>query len=106
MKNLSLNDIASRIADAVLEHRIVSKTSLVAAIRPILEIWIKKADATKKYNGKKTPLAALQKTIESRDVQSEFWRQEMIKIKGKDNMREYYDNLDSLLIEKGYKNPK
>ena len=90
MDNLSLDEIASRIADKVLETRIVSKKELTEKIRPLLKIWLKKADTTKKYR-KKTPEAVLQYTIELEKSTSRFWLEVAREKIGLNNMKPFYD---------------
>ena len=107
MQNLTLDDITDRIIDAILDSNMFNRVSLQPKIRAILKIWLKKTDETKKYkHRKKTPEAALQKTIESRELQANFWRQFMIDKHGKENMQPFYDMLNKQMIEKGYMKPK
>ena len=99
MEDLSLNEIASRIADAVIEKSYVSKRDLQERIRPLLKIWLKKADSFKRQKASKSKL---QETIESRDIQQKFWLKKYKELIGSENMQPHYDELTEILKAGGY----
>lgn len=100
--DLSLDEIADRIIDAVLNERHINRESLRKIIRPILKIWLKKTDG---FRRQKAPKSKLQFTIENREIQQKYWMNKLKDMVGKDNMQSYYDELDSILVAEGYKKP-
>lgn len=104
MADLSIDEIASRIVDAIMAQPFIYREKLTEIITPVLKIWIKQTD---KY--KKTGVAhidKLQATIQSRDIQQKFWLGKVKELTGPDRMQVYYDELDQILVREGYKNPK
>lgn len=91
MSDLSINEIAERAACAILEERYINKDSIVARLKPILKIWLKKADATKKYKGRNTTLSKLQATIEEEKSEKTFWKNKVKEIDG-NNMTKHYES--------------
>ncbi len=102
MNNLTLDEIAQRISDVVLGEKFLNKKSLQSKIRPILSIWIKKADKTKKYRGKTTPESKLQWTIEKEKITSKFWLNTLRAEIGEENVKKYYKKQQELLKSEGY----
>jgi len=100
MEDLSLNDIAEKIINAILQEPHINRESLQLRIRPILKIWLKKTD---EFRTPKVPKTKLQFTIENREIQLRYWLNITRKIAGLENMQPYYDELDKELKEKGYK---
>jgi hypothetical protein len=97
MNELSLNDIAERVVDAVLEERFLNKKSLTKTIRPILKIWFNKSSKHKKPSNK--PTDKLLETIEVRGLERVYWRKKVEEIVGADNMRPFYDEINSKVEE-------
>lgn len=101
MADLSLDEIASRIVDAIMAQPFIHREKLIETITPVLKIWIKQTD---KY--KKTGVARIDKlqiTIQSRDVQQKYWLNKFKEIIGPEQMQQYYDELDEILTRDGYK---
>lgn len=99
MADLSLDEIASRIADAVIDSVFLNKKDLTEKIRPILKIWIKKADS---FKSQKATKSKLQYTIEKKAFSEKFWRRKFTEVTGKDNMQPYYDELNNALKQEGF----
>lgn len=98
--DLSLDEIAERLIDAILNEQYINKENLHKIIRPILKVWLKKTDG---FKGQKASKCQLQKTIENRGIQQKFWLDKFREIIGKENMQPYYDELDKILRDEGYK---
>ena len=75
--NLSLDEIADRIIDVILDERILSKESLKLRIRPILKIWLKCTDSPKITTNDILPKHI--KTLEIRQITIDFWKTEFKK---------------------------
>jgi len=102
MEDLSLDEITKRIIDVVLEENILDRDFLNERIRPILKIWLKVADKPRRFKENKATPSKLQQTINQRGMEREFWREKIIKIKGKNNMEELYAELTELMKKEGY----
>lgn len=100
MKDLSLDEISKRVTDAVLSQPYINRNELQSLIRPILKVWLKCTDEFKSQKANKTKL---QFTIENREVQQRFWRDKVRELVGSENMQSYYDELDNILVEQGYR---
>lgn len=100
--DLSLDEIANRIIDAILNERHINKENLHKLIRPILKIWIKQVNQFRKQRASKSKL---QSTIENRGIQQQFWKEKFKNLVGEKNMQPYYNELDSILIKEGFKKP-
>lgn len=96
-KDLSLNDIAEKVVDAILEEKILSKESLIQRIRPILKIWIKCANEPKITSNKVLPKHI--KTIENRRITAEFWRDKYKMLVSKEELHKSYDEINEILIQ-------
>lgn len=100
MHDISLDEISKRITDAVLAQPYINRDNLQTLIRPILKVWLKSTDEFKSQKANKTKL---QFTIENREVQQKFWLSKVRELVGNENMQPFYDELDYILIEQGYK---
>ena len=100
MYDISLDEISKRVTDAVLAQPYINRDKLQTLIRPILKVWLKNTDEFKSQKANKTKL---QFTIENREVQQKFWLSKVRELVGNENMQPFYDELDHILIEQGYK---
>lgn len=100
MYDISLDEISKRVTDAVLAQPYINREKLQTLIRPILKVWLKSTDEFKSQKSNKTKL---QFTIENREVQQKFWLSKVRELVGNENMQPFYDELDHILIEQGYK---
>jgi|GEM_PF-1606812 hypothetical protein len=98
----SLDEIAERLVDAILSDNFLQRDKLIPRCRSIIQAWVKVNDRPVNYDEPKTSSGKLQKTIEQRGFEKEYWRSKIIEIKGKENMQKYYDELDKSLIDMGY----
>lgn len=103
MYDISLDEISKRIVDAVLAEPHINRESLQNLIRPILKIWLK---CTDDFKSQKANKPKLQFTIENREIQQRFWRNKVRELVGNENMQDFYDELDHILVELGYKTKK
>ena len=103
MHDISLDEISKRITDAVLAQPYIKREELQTLIRPILKVWLKSTDEFKSQKAKKSKL---QFTIENREVQQKFWLSKVRELVGNENMQPFYDELDHILIQSGYKSKK
>jgi len=92
METTSLNDIAKRISDVVLEERYLNKESLTNKITPILKIWFNMNNSHKKKSSK--PKDKLLQTIEIRGMERDFYKEELKKIVGVEGMNDYYSMIN------------
>lgn len=99
MNNLKLNEIADRICDAILEERFINKETLLSRIRPILKIWLKRADGVKNCKTKPATVHKLQWTAQAKRVEARFWLEVLRKEIGEDAVKPYYDKQTEYLKE-------
>jgi len=101
-KDLSLDEIAKRITNAIMNEPYFDRDSLNGIIKPILKIWLKKTDS---FKSQKAPKSRLQETIENRQIQLKFWYNKTKELVNEDTMKSYYKELDEILVNEGYKQP-
>lgn len=103
MKDVSLNDIADRIIDAILECRMINRDELKKIIRPILSIWLQ----TKIHVPKNSTTLNHQLSHKvSQDLKSFLVKNERLKerIKDKEQEKKFYRNeLIKILGDNGIK---
>lgn len=97
--DLKLDEIANRITDAVLEERFINKESLLKRIRPILKIWLKRADGVKNCKTKPATVHKLQWTVQAKRIEARYWLEVLRKEIGEDAMKPYYDKQTDYLKE-------
>jgi hypothetical protein len=95
--DLSLDEIVSRIIDAILEERIFSREELHKRIRPILKIWLKCTDMPKITSTQVLPKHI--KTIESRRITAEYWRDKYKKVVTHDEMVKCYNEVNEIIAD-------
>lgn len=100
MSDLSLDEITTRVIDAVLAQPYINRETLNPLIRSVLKVWLKSTDEFKSQKANKTKL---QCTIENREVQQKFWLSKVRELVGNNDMNPLYDELDEILIKQGYK---
>lgn len=105
-KGNNLDTITERIVDAILADHILQREKIIPRVRAIIQAWVKVNDRPTDYNTIKTDKALLQKTIEHRGVEKEFWRNKLKEKIGSDNMQPYYEELNNTLIDSGFKSKK
>lgn len=101
-KTLSLETIAERIADGILEEKYVNKAVIIEKVKIVLRVWHKLTNRPQNYDAIKTPAGRLQFTIEKKDIELSYWRDLMKKEVGADNMQPHYDKLKETVTELGY----
>ena len=101
MADLKLTDIAERIATAIMDKNWISKEHLIQAIHPILKIWLKKTDSSRKTRNPKTDRLYL--TIHTKEIQCKFWHGKAKAMMGESKLKECYKEIDNILIAKGLK---
>jgi len=101
MADLSIDEIVSRIIDAIMAQPFIYREKLIETITPVLKIWIKQTD---KYKKTGIPhIDKLQLTIQSRDIQQKYWLNKFREVIGKERMQPYYDELNEILTREGFK---
>jgi len=98
MPNISLNEIADKIIEAILEERYINKESLKALIKPILKIWFYNTN----YSEKEKPISEYQRLIYDREFQCQFWKDKIKNHISKDQLEMYYRELNDKLIDAGF----
>ena len=107
MEDLSINEIADRIIDVVLEQRIINREELTKRIRPILSIWFKKCNIPKTREGFEATIIKLTKEHELRinaykqklrreNIKQNGYRDKLIDNIGIDEVRKLDDSLNAL----------
>jgi len=100
MRNISLDEIANRIVNVVLDSPYINKESLENKIRSILKIWIKQTDS---FKSQKADLPRLQFTIEKEEFEKHFWKNQVKELVTEDKMQEYYQKSNKALEDSGFK---
>lgn len=101
-RDLSLEETAEVITNIILEEKFLNKEHLIKKLVPILALWTKKADKTKKLSASDE---VIDKTIRSRDFARRFWLNKVRESCNNDTiiMQPLYDELDELMIKEGFK---
>lgn len=102
-KTISLDDLCDRIIDIFLDEPILDRKNLQPRIRSVLKIWHRATNIPKDYNNIKTDKGILQRTIEQKEIENQFWRDILKEEIDKDKLDKYFQNLDNILIDLGYK---
>jgi len=101
-KGNNLDDISERLVDAILSDNILSKEELIPKCRSILKAWVNAYDRPVNYDNIKTDKGVLQRTIEQRGFEKEFWKNKLSSLIGKEKMKEEYAEINKELEIKGY----
>lgn len=101
-KGNDLDTVSERLVDAILSDTFLQRDKLIPRCRAIIQAWVRVNDTPKNYDQPKTSNGKLQKTVEQRGIEKEFWRSKVIELVGKDKMQPLYDELKNRLIETGY----
>ncbi len=107
MEDLSLNEIADRIVDAVLEQRVLNREELIKTIRPLLSIWTKRCNVSKDREGFKATIQKLEKEnslrinnykkkLTKENTKQNGYRNKLIEVIGIDKVRALDDFLNAL----------
>lgn len=100
----NLDTVTERLVDAILSDNILQRDKLIPKCRAIIQAWVRVNDRPVNYDEPKTPIGKLQKTIEQKDIENQYWRSKFTEVVGKQNMQPHYDELTSKLIDTGYIN--
>lgn len=101
-KGNDLDAVTVRLVDAILSDHILQKDKLIPRVRSIIQAWVRINDRPPDYNSIKTDKGLLQKTIEQRGVEKEYWRNKLKETIGDDKMKPYYDELYNILVDNGF----
>ena len=101
-KGNNLDTVTERLVDAILSDNFLQRDKLIPRCRAIIQSWVKANDRPSNYDEPKTSNGKLQKTVEQRGIEKEYWRAKLIEIVGKESMQPYYDELRNKLIDTGY----
>lgn len=100
MKDIKLNDICERIADAILADNIFSKPELIVKIRSILKIWFwKRAEPRSNAGGSENKYNKVVQTLHKEKVECLYWRKEIRKLISENEMKFHYIELEKLRKE-------
>lgn len=94
MNDLSIEEVTRRVVEGILDLRYFDRQSLSDKVRPILRVWLKQADKTKKYRGvgkRNVPQAKLQYTIDKEKFTCKMWLNELRKVVSEDEMKKLYE---------------
>jgi len=102
----NLDHTVSDIVNAIMEETFFTRKDLTEKLRPLISSLVKNVDRPKNYDNIKTDKGILQRTIEQKDFERDFWKHKMRAKIGKENMFELYKELDESLIKNGFKDDK
>lgn len=104
-KEIKTEDFASIVFDAVYEERYLSKELLVPKIKTLARMYRLKLQADN-FNAIETPtkMANLMRAANQRNEELNFWRERIRAIVGDEEMQRLFCDLDSHLINCGFKN--
>lgn len=102
-KGNDLDTVTVRLVDAILSDHILQRDKLIPRVRAIIQAWVRANDRPADYDSIKTDKGLLQKTIEQRGVEKEYWRNKLKETIGADKMQPYYDELHNMLVDGGFK---
>lgn len=105
-KGNNLDAVTERLVDAILSDAFLQRDKLIPRCRAIIQAWVRANDRPANYDEPKTSYGKLQKTIEQKDIEKEYWRLKFIEFVGKKNMQPYYTDLRNKLVDMGYMSPK
>lgn len=94
--DIKVSEVVNRIIDVVLEENIISKESLQKRIHPILSIWVRKRNLTKKSSNPKNINNQI-RALEMQRVETQFWKHKCKDIVNDSEMNEFYSELDEYI---------
>ncbi len=94
-KETSTKELTEILVQAIKEEPYFSKDVLIPKVRAIISGFRLRLAATN-YNAIKTPseTANLIRSNELHNLEKDYWKQELKKVVGSENMNEYYSKLD------------
>ena len=102
-KGNDLDAVTVKLVDAILSDHILQSDKLIPRVRSIIQAWVRVIDRPVNYDNIKTDKGLLQKTIEQRGMEKEYWRNKLKEEIGDNKMQSYYDELHNMLIDGGFK---
>ena len=104
-KEIKTEDFASIVFDAVYEERYLSKELLVPKIKTLAKMYRLKLQSDN-FNAieKPTKMANLMRSVNQKNEELNFWREKLHSIIGDEEMKRLYSDLDSHLINCGFRN--
>ena len=100
MQDIKLEDIATRIIEAILNEPHINKESLKSIIIPNLKIWLKKTDSYKKTGIPK--IDKLNYTIAKRDIELKYWYKVTKQTCSTETLQYHYKQLAKELSDSGF----
>jgi hypothetical protein len=95
VEDIKTKELAEIIVDSVIEEPYFSKESLVPKITALITGFrLNLATTNYKQIGNKTKVSRLIRSNELQNLERNFWKNELSKIVGKENMKNYYEKLD------------
>lgn len=104
-KEIKTEDFASIVFDAVYEERYLSKELLVPKIKTLAKMYRLKLQSDN-FNAieKPTKTANLMRSVNQKNEELNFWREKLRSVIGDEEMKRLFSDLDSHLINCGFKN--
>lgn len=102
LKGNNLDDVTTKIVDAILDEPILKKEVILPRVRIILKAWVNANDRPVNYNDIKTEKGQLQRTIEKRGLEKEYWRRKLKEITPVEKMETYYAEINKILKDNGF----
>ena len=100
-KDLKLDEISERIADAILEERFFNKKTLIEKIKPLLKIWTSNTSVPNKKR-RTADTHKLQWTIAKNIAEKRYWLNVLRKEIGEEKVKPYYDECRKHIADSGY----
>ena len=101
MNNLSLDEITTRIVDAVLNEPILNKEKLTTMIRSIIKIWMNVKNLPKNNNKGWTKTSKYKLLIKKGEVELNFWKKKYKESVDSQQLNKCFDELDEVLKDNG-----
>lgn len=97
-----MEELAVKIADAIQSDNVFSKERSVPKITAVLKAWVRIFDRPMNYDKIKTDKGILVRTIEKKDVELKYWKEQIRRLQTQDQMQIHYGNLKGELIQQGF----
>lgn len=103
LHNENLDTITKNLVKAILDETILNEQNLIPKVRALLRAWMVKESRPVNYDNIKTNVGLLQKTIEQRGVERDYFKKQLYILVGENEMHKtYYPEIDKILKEEGF----
>lgn len=99
LKGNNVDEISDRIVSTFLEDAFLNKEKMIERCKVILKAWIKVSDVPKNYDKPTSDYGKLKQNMVRKDIEAQYWRKSLISIIGEEKMKNYYKEMDEILIK-------